>query len=261
MSDTKSWMEGYKACMHDTPKRAMNPGMLTVGDKVAYSAAWLRSTGQQTGDVPFARGVIKGFQSIGSTTIAVVDWDRDMPPKVNVKNLARVGGARFSANPRRRNVMRHCKRRNPDAFGHTWTLAEIRYVNEHQGNGLFFSRKTMKFFGDKMSNFGVRHVGGRIIIYRKRSTDKLPGGKEYLFDPKTGRITTLSANRGKRRKSHRARKPRPGSGKRFSALAKKFRRRGVKCPRCLAAYVGRRKYGKKRMQQMARTGRRRAHRR
>ena len=33
--------------------------------------------------------------------------------------------------------------------------------------GYFFSRDTMKFFGDKMSSFGVRTYNGRRILYRK----------------------------------------------------------------------------------------------
>jgi hypothetical protein len=31
----------------------------------------------------------------------------------------------------------------------------------------FFNRKTMKFFGDKMTSFGVRTINGKRIMYRK----------------------------------------------------------------------------------------------
>jgi hypothetical protein len=54
-----------------------------------------------------------------------------------------------------------------------------------------------------------------------------------------------------------ARKPRLGSGKRFAALKRKLARRGVKNPGALAAFIGRKKYGKRRFQKLAAAGRRR----
>ena len=38
---------------------------------------------------------------------------------------------------------------------------------KHHNDGYFFSRSTMKFFGDKMSSFGVRTFEGKRILYRK----------------------------------------------------------------------------------------------
>jgi len=38
---------------------------------------------------------------------------------------------------------------------------------KHHSTGYFFSRNTMKFFGDKMSSFGVRTYNGKRILYRK----------------------------------------------------------------------------------------------
>jgi hypothetical protein len=35
------------------------------GDKVAYAAAWLKSTGQQTGWAPRARGIVQGSEPFG----------------------------------------------------------------------------------------------------------------------------------------------------------------------------------------------------
>lgn len=58
-----------------------------------------------------------------------------------------------------------------------------------------------------------------------------------------------------------ARKARLGSGKRFKSLKGKLARKGVRNPGALAASIGRKKYGKKRMAKMAATGRRRAARR
>lgn len=53
------------------------------------------------------------------------------------------------------------------------------------------------------------------------------------------------------------RKAKLGSGKRFKALKSKLSRKGVKNPGALAAYIGRKKYGKKRFQSLAAKGRRR----
>jgi len=52
---------------------------------------------------------------------------------------------------------------------------------------------------------------------------------------------------------------RPGGGGRFAALKKALGRvPGIRTPGALAAWIGRRKYGKKRFQKMAVAGRRRA---
>lgn len=50
-----------------------------------------------------------------------------------------------------------------------------------------------------------------------------------------------------------------GSGARFSALKSKLSHKGAKNPGALAAWIGRRKYGKKRFQKMAAHGRKRHH--
>jgi len=63
-----------------------------VGDTVGYSKAFLQSTGQYTGDAPFARGKVTALLPLGSdTTLAEIDWDKpDLPPRVNVKNLSTI---------------------------------------------------------------------------------------------------------------------------------------------------------------------------
>jgi len=58
-----------------------------------------------------------------------------------------------------------------------------------------------------------------------------------------------------RRYQQTKKKSPPGEGKRFKALAKVLQAKGVKNPRALAAWIGRRKYGKARFQEMARKGR------
>ena len=54
------------------------------------------------------------------------------------------------------------------------------------------------------------------------------------------------------------RKPKLGTGKRFKALAASARKSGARNPNAVAAAVGRKKYGAKRMAKMAAAGRRRA---
>jgi hypothetical protein len=64
-----------------------------VGDRVGYSKAWLQSTCQYTGDVPFARGVITALQPLGDNVLATIEWDAgfDMLGKVMCCNLWKVG--------------------------------------------------------------------------------------------------------------------------------------------------------------------------
>jgi len=54
-----------------------------------------------------------------------------------------------------------------------------------------------------------------------------------------------------------ARKPPLGSGQRFAALKARLAARGAQNPAALAAFIGRRKYGKQRFQALAAAGRRR----
>lgn len=50
-------------------------------------------------------------------------------------------------------------------------------------------------------------------------------------------------------------KPKLGSGARFKHLAAALDKRGVQNPDALAAYIGRKRYGKQRFQRMAAAGR------
>ena len=50
-----------------------------------------------------------------------------------------------------------------------------------------------------------------------------------------------------------------GTGARFRSLKRKLTRRGVRSPGALAAYIGRKKYGARRMAKLAARGRRRRH--
>ena len=56
-----------------------------------YSKQFLQSTGQTTGDTPFAKGKVESIKDLGGLQIATIDWkDNEIPCRVNVKNLVRV---------------------------------------------------------------------------------------------------------------------------------------------------------------------------
>lgn len=64
---------------------------IAVGDRVCYSRTFLQNTGQQTGSVPFARGVVQRLIPLGESTLAEIAWDQpDLPARVHVANLSRV---------------------------------------------------------------------------------------------------------------------------------------------------------------------------
>ena len=53
------------------------------------------------------------------------------------------------------------------------------------------------------------------------------------------------------------RKPKLGTGKRFAALKKKLAKKGARTPGALAAWIGRKKLGKKRFQKLSVAGKKR----
>lgn len=80
------------------------PETFTVraGERVAYSMAFLRSTGLTHSVYAHLRGVVTSTTSYGgepATVIADVEWTNgDGPEHVNVANLAKVGpNSRFCA--------------------------------------------------------------------------------------------------------------------------------------------------------------------
>lgn len=74
--------------MSDWQRRASK---IAVGDKVAYKASFLRSTGQYTGSVPHARGTVTELKPLGDKILATVDWQNDeIPAKVLLSNLSKV---------------------------------------------------------------------------------------------------------------------------------------------------------------------------
>ena len=73
-----------------------------------------------------------------------------------------------------------------------WTLAEIRSMNEAGGH-FFFSRDTMRFFGDTMSNFRVRHIKGAVYVVRvkrgKNDPRRTAPDEWRRFDKSTGALS------------------------------------------------------------------------
>ena len=65
---------------------------IEIGDKVKYSRDFLRSIGEITGPMPFAKGIVKDINSFGLMRIADIDWNDDnIPRRVNVNNLIKIG--------------------------------------------------------------------------------------------------------------------------------------------------------------------------
>lgn len=56
-------------------------------------------------------------------------------------------------------------------------------------------------------------------------------------------------------KAPKKRKPKLGSGARYKKLTKSLKKGGARDPKALAAYIGRKKYGKKKFQKLAAKGR------
>lgn len=72
---------------------------IQVGDTVAYAAAFLRSIGYHSGEMPQTRGQVTALVPVGKDVLlAEIAWDLpDLPNRVNVKNLARVRGLGLGA--------------------------------------------------------------------------------------------------------------------------------------------------------------------
>jgi hypothetical protein len=76
-------------------------GKIAVGDRVQYRAAFLRSTGMYTGDVPRAKGIVTALTPFGGAgnALATIAWDiPGIPERVLTPNLKRIG--EYEPNPR-----------------------------------------------------------------------------------------------------------------------------------------------------------------
>lgn len=54
---------------------AKKANKFSIGDRVAYGAAWLRSTGNTTGDLPRLRGTVVEIQPFSDKQLIVIAWD------------------------------------------------------------------------------------------------------------------------------------------------------------------------------------------
>ena len=71
------------------------------------------------------------------------------------------------------------------------TPSELKYQVELSGHEpYFFTRKTMKFFGDTMANYGVRDAGDAWELHRKRPV-KHGLKTSHYFDKVTFEMVSL----------------------------------------------------------------------
>lgn len=70
------------------------PHAYAIGDRVAYSAAWLRSTGQRTGPYGQLRGTVTGLAPFGGGVLVGIQWDGAHAGNVldaNLNLVSRIG--------------------------------------------------------------------------------------------------------------------------------------------------------------------------
>jgi len=75
--------------------------------------------------------------------------------------------------------------------GSVMTPSELKYQYETKQSGHFFERKTMKFFGDTMKNYGCRNAGSHWELYRKRSVKHGVSSSHYFDKVTFDETTTL----------------------------------------------------------------------
>lgn len=56
------------------------PKVFQIGDRVAYSAAFLRSTAMHTGDMPFLRGSVVAVMPFGGGQLCTIAWSLHAKP-------------------------------------------------------------------------------------------------------------------------------------------------------------------------------------
>jgi len=74
---------------------------LAIGERVAYSVQFLKSIGMSHSDMAHGRGKVTGLKELSKECVlAEIEWEKsaDLPARVNVKNLAKVGANRRFAN-------------------------------------------------------------------------------------------------------------------------------------------------------------------
>lgn len=63
----------------------------SVGDRVAYSAVWLKSTGQYSGLYASLRGTVRAVEPLGAVQLVTIKWDgHDVASHYHDDGLGRV---------------------------------------------------------------------------------------------------------------------------------------------------------------------------
>lgn len=64
----------------------------SIGDRVAYSAAWLRNTGQRTSkdNIGSWRGTVKAVATFGESQLVTIDWGFFLPSDYHEDGFGRV---------------------------------------------------------------------------------------------------------------------------------------------------------------------------
>jgi hypothetical protein len=71
--------------------------VFAVGERVAYSVKWLRSTGNQTGRLPFLRGEVRATTEFSGGQICVIAWDNySVESMYHDDGMARILGANLT---------------------------------------------------------------------------------------------------------------------------------------------------------------------
>jgi len=73
------------------------PHGIKIGDTIAYSQSFLDRQNRYPTNMPTAQGKVKALHKIQSGTIlADIEWNkRDLPKRVDVKNLTKIKDAAF----------------------------------------------------------------------------------------------------------------------------------------------------------------------
>lgn len=193
--DVTEWLEDYKEGTGDLyeevnfPKpKAGNPGGgrdVSVGDRVKYSAHFLRSIGVYSG--PMAHAVGKVNQVVGSgpgLTLAYVDWGgADLPDRVNVNNLVRVQDLPFEPNPQIPASSRLLHRQEIDRSAAVATVGSLRRLPPING------MRVASIMDDKVTYLAFRPEGYFLETYTDTPVPGRvlnPEGDGYLLEVGSG---------------------------------------------------------------------------
>jgi len=108
-----------------------------------------------------------------------------------------------------------------------------------------YTEKQRKLMRNLVKQYGLKKA---IQVYHAMENS---GKYEKIFGNSSKHHSNSNSN-------EEDKKPKLGTGERFAQLKAKLAKKGAKTPGALAAWIGRRKYGKAKFQALAAAGRRRA---